>query len=55
MYISSKKFRQEQLDKVSTEYEEFKPLIKILKPNGGTEWIAISESEYQEIRDIILK
>jgi len=49
----TKQYRISQFEKVSTEYFEFKPKIKIIKPNGETNWIDIDEKELIKIRDIL--
>ena len=42
-----------QFDKVSTKYSEFKPKIKIAKPNGETNWFDIEENELSQIKNIL--
>jgi len=46
----NKEWRIEQILKVTSQYIEYKPKIKIIKPDGETEWITITE---KELRDII--
>ena len=47
--------RLNQFDEIDTEYSEYKPKIKIIKPNGETDWIAIEEAELQAIKDLLTK
>jgi len=49
----SKAYRKQQFEKVGTKYLEYKPKIKIVKPNGETNWLDIEESELQEIIRIL--
>jgi len=51
----TKEYRVGQLEKVGTLYSEYKPKIKIIKPNGETNWLNITEDELQEIKAILLK
>ena len=56
MIESTRHYRKTQLDKVSTEYgDEFPPKIKIIKPNGETKWLNISENELRQIMYILTK
>lgn len=48
-------YREAQFSKVSTEYSEFKTIIKIIKPDGETNWIDIEESELKEIIKLLTK
>jgi hypothetical protein len=48
-------YRQKQLRKVDTVYSEFKPKLKIIKPDGETNWLDITEQELQLIKEILLK
>ena len=46
-------YRRVQFDKVGTAYSIYNPKIKIIKPNGETDWMDISEEELAEIRVIL--
>lgn len=46
-------YRQTQLKKVETVYNEYNPMIKIIKPDGETNWLDITEDELQEIIKIL--
>jgi hypothetical protein len=50
---STKEYRKHQFDKVGTEYSEYAPKIKIVKPNGETNWMNITEEELQKVREIL--
>ena len=47
-------YRKIQFKSVSTAYCEFKPKIKIIKPNGETNWLDIKEEELEKIKAILL-
>tara|TARA_R100001244_G_scaffold54060_1_gene46804 strand:- start:2296 stop:2469 length:174 start_codon:yes stop_codon:yes gene_type:complete len=51
----TREYRQQQFEQINTEYSEYKPKIKIIKPNGETKWIDISENELSRILTILLK
>lgn len=51
----TKKYRQIQFDKISTEYSEYKTKIKIIKPDGSTNWIDIEVDEFEKIKSILLE
>ena len=55
MNALTKKYRQIQFDKISTEYSEYKTKIKIIKPNGSTNWIDIEVDEFEKIKNILLE
>ena len=42
-------YRIGEFKKVATVYSEYKPKIKIIKPNGETNWLDIEEGELLEI------
>ena len=42
-----------QFEKVSTKYSEYKPKIKIIKPNAETNWMDITEEELTKIKNIL--
>jgi hypothetical protein len=46
-------YRLSQFDRIGTEYSEYKPKIKIIKPNGETNWLDITETELQQIKHIL--
>lgn len=50
---STRKYRVAEFNAVGTEYSEYKPKIKIIKPNAETKWLEITEAELQKIRDIL--
>ena len=49
----TKQYRKYEFKQVSTEYNEYKPKIKIIKPDGETKWMDIEESELQAIIKIL--
>jgi hypothetical protein len=51
--MNTKDYIKSELKKVSTPYFEYKPKIKIIKPNGETNWIDITEKELAEIIKIL--
>jgi hypothetical protein len=51
--MDKKTYRKAQFEKVATEYNEYKPKIKIIKPNGETNWLDISEEELRKIKEIL--
>ena len=53
--MTTKEYRQVEFKKVSTQYSRYPPKIKIIKPNGETNWLDIEESELQEIKTILTK
>jgi len=50
----TKEYRKSQFEKVSTIYNEYKPKIKIIKPNGETNWLDIEEEELEQIKKILI-
>ena len=50
----TKQYRKAEFDKVNTEYIEFLPKIKIIKPNGETKWLDITEAELLKIRALLV-
>lgn len=50
---STKEYRKLQFTCIDTVYSEYKPKIKIIKPNGETNWLDITEAELQEIKAIL--
>lgn len=51
----NKEYRKAEFKKVDTIYYEFKPKIKVIKPNGETKWMNIEENELQQIIRILTK
>jgi hypothetical protein len=54
MNKQTKEYREKQFGKVNTLYIEFLPKIKIIKPNGETNWIDITEEELLLIKNILV-
>ena len=52
--MNEKKYRKFQFDKVGTEYPEYLLKIKIVKPDGETNWFNITEEELQKIKEILV-
>lgn len=50
-----KEYRLNEFKKISTVYSEYRPKIKIIKPNGETNWLDISETDLQKIKKILTK
>jgi hypothetical protein len=48
-----REYRKDQLKQVATEYFEFWAKIKIIKPDGETKWMDISENELKQIKHIL--
>lgn len=46
-------YRISQFKQVATVYSEYKPKIKIIKPNGETNWLDIEEGELLEIMKLL--
>ena len=53
--MTTKEYRIQEFKKVSTEYGEYKPMIKIIKPDGETKWINIEEEELKEVIKVLTK
>ena len=53
--MDTRDYRLSQFKKVSTIYHEYKPKIKIIKPNGETKWLDIEEEELQKIKGILIR
>ncbi len=51
--MKTKEYRIKEFEKVSTIYHEYIPKIKVIKPNGETNWLDISEKELQKIKKIL--
>jgi hypothetical protein len=52
---AKRRYIEAQFERVSTEYSEYKPKLKIIKPNAETNWIDITESQLARIRAILLE
>jgi hypothetical protein len=46
-------YRVREFEKVSTPYVEFPAKIKIIKPDGETNWLDITEDELSRIRELL--
>ena len=46
--------RRAEFLKVGSVYREYETKIKIIKPNGETNWIDIENFELDQIRDFLL-
>lgn len=53
--MNTKEYRQAEFKKVYTQYSRYLPKIKIIKPNGETNWLDITEVELQQIKSILTK
>ena len=51
--MDTKQYRIREFEKVSTVYSEYKTKIKIIKPNGETNWLDIEENELEKIKKIL--
>jgi len=51
--MNTKQYRIREFEKVSTVYFEYKTKIKIIKPNGETNWLDIEENELEKIKKIL--
>lgn len=50
----TRRYREAQFEEVATPYSEYLPKIKIIKPDGETNWIDITEAELAQIKDILV-
>lgn len=46
-------YRKAQFLKIETVYSEFPTKIKIIKPNGETHWMDITEQELAQIKELL--
>lgn len=53
--MNDREYREQEFKKIETVYCEHKPKMKIIKPNGGTNWLDITEDELTKIREILTK
>lgn len=49
----TKEYRMRQFTRISTVFSEYQPKIKILKPDGETNWLDITEEELEQIKVIL--
>jgi len=49
----NKEYRKKQFQKVETVYSEFPTKIKIIKPDGETNWLNITEQELEDIKKLL--
>lgn len=49
----TREYRKQQFEKVETEYSEYKPKLKVIKPNGETNWLDITEQELQQLIEVL--
>lgn len=47
-------YRADQFENVATLYQEYAPKIKIIKPDGETKWMDITEGELLKIKAILV-
>jgi len=52
--MTIKKYRTREFARLSTKFSEYKPKIKIIKPDSETNWLDIEETELQQIIEILL-
>ena len=51
--MPASEYRKSQFEKVTTVDDEYKPRIKIMKLNGETHWINITEQELTAIKTLL--
>lgn len=51
--MKNKEYRKKEFEKVNIVYSEYNPKIKIIKPNGETNWLDITERELQIIKKVL--
>lgn len=51
--MNTREYREQQFARVATQYVEYKTKIKIIKPNGETNWLDIEEIELKQIMCIL--
>ena len=49
-----KEYLKSEFKKVSTVYSEFKTKLKLIKPDGETKWLDITEEQLEQIKSILL-
>ena len=50
---ADKQYRIEQFMRVATEYKEYQPKLRVIKPDGATNWISITAKELQAIIELL--
>ena len=53
--MTTKEYRKAQFARVDTIYHEYMPKIKVIKPNGETNWLDITEAELEAIKKVLIK
>jgi len=54
MNNGTREYRKQQFKKIEEEYGiEYKTKIKLIKPNGETNWIDIENDELDQIKSIL--
>jgi hypothetical protein len=53
MNKQTKKYRKTEFKKVNTIYNNYKTCIKIVKPNGNTNWLTIDNEEFNKIVELL--
>ncbi len=48
-------YRTNQFNRIQEEHSEFKTKIKIIKPNGETNWLDIENEEFDKIKELLCK
>ena len=48
-----KQYRIEQFMRVATEYKHYQPKLMVIKPDGATNWLNITENELQAIIELL--
>ena len=49
----TQKYRIKEFNKIETEYFEYNTKLKLIKPNGETNWIDISNEELNAIKELL--
>lgn len=53
--MKTREYRQIQFDRIKEEYLEYKTKVKFIKPNGETNWLDITNEEFEAIKDLLIK
>jgi len=54
--MNTKVYRETQFDRLgNTNYSQYKTKIKIINPNGETNWINIEDVELENIKKLLLE
>ena len=51
----TKEYRKAQFKKISSPFNKYKPIIKIIKYDGETNWMDIEETEFEGIKNLLTK